>query len=49
MLFEAGADLVGFNYEIYDPLLFNKMCPGKVRDIEKGVPGMRIMTACLPT
>jgi hypothetical protein len=39
LLFEAGADLVGFNYEIYDPLLFNKMCPGKVRDIEKGVPG----------
>lgn len=39
MLFEAGADLVGFNYEIYDPDLFNKMCPGKVKDIEKGVPG----------
>jgi hypothetical protein len=39
MLFEAGADLVGFNYEIYDPLLFAKMCPGKVRDIEKGTPG----------
>ena len=39
MLFEAGADLVGFNYEIYDPQLFNRMCPGKVRDIEKGVPG----------
>lgn len=39
MLFEAGADLVGFNYEIYDAALFAKMCPGKVRDIEKGVPG----------
>jgi hypothetical protein len=39
MLFEAGADLVGFNFEVYDPVLFNKMCPGKVRDIEKGVPG----------
>jgi hypothetical protein len=39
MLFEAGADLVGFNYEVYDPQLFAKMCPGKVRDIEKGVPG----------
>ncbi len=39
MLFEAGADLVGFNYEVYDPSLFNKMCPGKVRDIEKGAPG----------
>ena len=39
MLFEAGADLVGFNYEVYDPILFNKMCPGKVRDIEKGTPG----------
>lgn len=39
LLFESGADLVGFNYEIYDPLLFAKMCPGKVRDIEKGVPG----------
>lgn len=39
MLFEAGADLVGFNYEIYDPALFAKLCPGKVKDIEKGVPG----------
>lgn len=39
MLFEAGADLVGFNYEIYDPLLFAKICPGKVRDIERGTPG----------
>lgn len=39
MLFEAGADLVGFNYEVYDPQLFDKMCPGKVKDIEKGVPG----------
>ncbi len=39
MLFDAGADLVGFNYEIFDPQLFAKMCPGKVRDIEKGRPG----------
>lgn len=39
MLFDAGADLVGFNYEVYDPQIFAKLCPGKVRDIEKGVPG----------
>lgn len=39
MLFEAGADLVGLNYEVFDPSLFAKLCPGKVRDIEKGVPG----------
>lgn len=39
MLFEAGADMVGYNYEIYDPQLFNKLCPGKVKDIEDGVPG----------
>lgn len=39
LLFEAGADLVGFNYEVYDPNLFDRMCPGKVRDIEKGTPG----------
>ena len=39
MLFDAGADLVGFNYEVYDPQLFDKLCPGKVKDIEKGVPG----------
>ena len=39
LLFESGADLVGFNYEIYDPQLFAKLCPGKVKDIEKGVPG----------
>jgi len=39
MLFDAGVDLVGYNYEIYDPQLFNKLCPGKVKDIEDGVPG----------
>ena len=39
MLFEAGADMVGFNYEIYDPQLFAKLCSGKVKDIENGVPG----------
>lgn len=39
LLFDAGADLVGFNYEIYDPQLFAKLCAGKVKDIEKGVPG----------
>jgi len=39
MLFEAGADMVGFNYEIYDPQLFDKLCSGKVKDIENGVPG----------
>jgi hypothetical protein len=39
MLFEAGADLVGFNYEVYDPQLFARLCPGKVQDIERGVPG----------
>ena len=39
MLFEAGADMVGYNYEIYDPELFNKLCSGKVKDIEDGKPG----------
>lgn len=39
MLMEAGTDLVGYNYEVFDPQLFAKMCPGKVRDIEKGTPG----------
>ena len=39
MLFEAGADMVGYNYEIYDPQLFDKLCSGKVKDIENGVPG----------
>ena len=39
MLFEAGVDMVGYNYEIYDPQLFAKLCWGKVKDIENGVPG----------
>lgn len=39
MLFEAGADMVGYNYEVYDPQLFAKLCSGKVKDIEDGIPG----------
>jgi hypothetical protein len=39
MLFEAGVDMVGYNYEIYDPQLFARLCSGKVKDIEEGVPG----------
>jgi hypothetical protein len=38
-LMEAGADLVGYNYEVFDPKTFSKLCPGKIKDIEKGVQG----------
>ena len=39
LLFASGADMVGYNYEVYDPAIFNKLCSGKVIDIEGGNPG----------
>ena len=37
MLYEAGADLVGYNYEAYDPQYYKEICPGKYEEIDKGV------------
>jgi hypothetical protein len=36
LLFEAGADQIGYNYEVYDAELFAKICPGKFEEVDKG-------------
>ena len=36
LLFEAGADQVGYNYEVFDPELYKEICPGKYEEINKG-------------
>lgn len=35
-LFSAGANLVGYNYEVFDPELYRILCPGKFHVINKG-------------
>jgi len=37
LLYEAGADLVGYDLEVYDPDRFAYICPGKLQEIDKGV------------
>jgi len=37
MVLEAGADHLGYCYEIYDPDIYAKLCPGKFKYIDKGV------------
>jgi len=29
LIFEAGANMVGYNYEVFDDVLYKKICPGK--------------------
>jgi biotin synthase-like enzyme len=36
LLFSAGVNLVGYNYEIFDPKLYSILCPGKFHFINKG-------------
>jgi hypothetical protein len=38
LLFEAGADQVGYDWEVHDPELYKKICPGKYEEIDKGKP-----------
>jgi len=38
LLFEAGADQVGYDYEVFDPKLYNEICPGKYEEIDKAKP-----------
>ena len=37
IMLDSGCDLTGYNYEIFDPDLYKKICPGKFREIDKGV------------
>jgi hypothetical protein len=34
-LFEAGADQIGYDYEVFDPDLYQEICPGKFEEIDK--------------
>ena len=38
LLFEAGADQVGYDYEVFDHELYRQICPGKYEEIDKGKP-----------
>jgi len=38
LLFEAGADQVGYDWEVHDPELYKEICPGKYEEIDKGKP-----------
>jgi hypothetical protein len=38
ILFEAGTDQVGYDIEVYDPELYRKICPGKLEEVDKGLP-----------
>ncbi len=38
ILFDSGADQVGYDLEVYDPELFKQICPGKYEEVDKGVP-----------
>ena len=38
LLFEAGADQVGYDIEVYDPKLYAEICPGKFEEVDRMVP-----------
>jgi hypothetical protein len=38
LLFEAGADQIGYDIEVYDPELYPKICPGKWAEVDRNVP-----------
>ncbi len=37
LLFEAGADQIGYDIEVYDPELYAKICPGKWAEVDRNV------------
>ncbi len=38
ILFDAGADQIGYDLEVFDDTLFQKICPGKFDEVDKGEP-----------
>ncbi len=38
LLFEAGADQIGYDIEVYDSELYPKICPGKWAEVDRNVP-----------
>lgn len=38
ILFDSGADQVGYDIEVYDPELYKYICPGKNEEVDRGIP-----------
>jgi len=38
VLLDSGVDQVGYNYEVYDPEIYKRVCPGKYEELDRGVP-----------
>lgn len=38
ILFDSGADQVGYDIEVFDPELYGEICPGKNEEVDRGDP-----------
>ena len=38
ILYDAGADQIGYDIEVYDEKLYAYICPGKLHEVDRGVP-----------
>jgi hypothetical protein len=38
ILYDAGADQIGYDIEVYDPEKYEYICPGKLIEVDRGIP-----------
>lgn len=38
ILYDAGADQIGYDIEVYDPEKYQYICPGKLIEVDRGIP-----------
>ncbi len=38
ILFDSGADQIGYDIEVFDPELYKEICPGKNEEVDRGIP-----------
>lgn len=38
ILYDAGADQIGYDIEVYDPERYRYICPGKLDEVDRGTP-----------
>jgi hypothetical protein len=38
VLFDAGTDQIGYDIEVYDPEKYKYICPGKLGELDRGIP-----------
>ena len=38
ILYDAGADQIGYDIEVYDPERYQYICPGKLDEVDRGIP-----------